>query len=205
MPRKTSKQNYSSMNQLVTGLILIAIFLGALLIFSNPSVQDFLVKGFSLENDFKSLLETNSNSEIETAKVVRVVDGDTIELENGDKVRYLNIDTPESKKPGTPLQCYAKEAADYNQDLVLNKTVYLTTDIDPSDRYDRLLRFVFLSREDTDNVENSVNAKLIQNGFARSSIYKPNDTYELEFEEYELIAKNNNIGIWRDCQDPFNS
>jgi len=74
--------------------------------------------------------------------VTHVVDGDTIELSTGEIVRYIGVDTPETKHPTKPVQCFGKEASAYNSSLVLGKTVILTKDISETDRYGRLLRYV---------------------------------------------------------------
>src|SRR5687767_6587423 len=70
-----------------------------------------------------------------TQKVVRVIDGDTIELENGQKVRYIGIDTPETKKPRTPVQCFGQEAYQKNKELIEGREVLLEKDVSETDRY----------------------------------------------------------------------
>src|SRR5436190_20951538 len=70
-----------------------------------------------------------------TARVERVVDGDTIVLSDGERVRYIGMDTPESVKPGTPVQCYAKAAARENERLIGGQQVRLRYDAERYDRY----------------------------------------------------------------------
>lgn len=77
-------------------------------------------------------------------KVVRVIDGDTIEIEGGDRVRYIGIDTPETVDPRKPVQCYGQEASNKNKELVEGKTVELEKDVSETDKYGRLLRYVWL-------------------------------------------------------------
>jgi len=67
--------------------------------------------------------------------VVKVVDGDTIELASGEKVRYLGIDTPETVHPSKPVQCFGKEASDYNKKLISGQYVRLVRDIEDKDKY----------------------------------------------------------------------
>ena len=78
------------------------------------------------------------------AKIVRVIDGDTIKLETGEVVRYIGIDTPETVHPSKPVQCYGKEASDKNREFVEGKEVKLEKDISETDKYNRLLRYVWL-------------------------------------------------------------
>src|SRR6476660_2136883 len=73
----------------------------------------------------------------ETARVQRVVDGDTIVLAGGERVRYIGVDTPESVKPGTPVQCFAEKASAFNDRLVEGERVQLRYDAERQDRYGR--------------------------------------------------------------------
>lgn len=173
-------------------------------LFTSFINEDELGKNLNLVEEF-ILGEKNIQTaeKIEQVVVERVVDGDTIILEDGRTIRYLNIDTPESVKPNTPVQCYAKEASAINRELVDKRTIYIKYDEQERDRYGRELRFIFLKAEDTSDIEKSVNAYLVEMGFARSMIYKPNDTYENDFYTLERQAKRNNIGIWRACDNPF--
>src|SRR3954452_22363345 len=80
----------------------------------------------------------------EVARVVRVVDGDTIVASVGgreERVRYIGMDTPEDVKPGTPVQCYSRRAAAENRRLVAGRRVRLVPDAEARDRYGRLLAF----------------------------------------------------------------
>jgi micrococcal nuclease len=135
--------------------------------------------------------------------ILRVIDGDTAELTTGERIRYLNIDTPESVKPDTPLMCYGKEAYRFNQSLTEGKEVVFLFDRQEVDKYNRLLPFVFLKDSDTKFIENSVNAQLVINGFARSYIIKPNTTFEREFVNFQQTAQEKKLGLWSECNNPF--
>lgn len=131
-----------------------------------------------------------------TIRVKRVIDGDTIELENGDKVRYIGIDTPESVKPDTPVQCFAKEAAARNRELVEGKEVRLERNVSDRDRYGRLLRYVYV-----DDV--LINARLVEEGYARSVSFPPDIGKQDLFRSLEREAREAKRGLWADdaCGD----
>ena len=99
-------------------------------------------------------------------KVTEVIDGDTVVLDNGEHVRYLGIDTPEIHHPTKPKQCYGEEAAKRNQELVEGKYVFLERDKEDRDKYNRLLRYVYVGFT-------SINAELVREGFAYSYYFPP--------------------------------
>ena len=122
--------------------------------------------------------------------VTRVIDGDTIVLEEGIKVRYIGIDTPETKHPKKPVQYFGKEASEANKQLVSGKKVRLEYDVQKTDKYGRTLAYVYL--EDG----TFVNAWLVENGFARVSTYPPNVKYQNLFLESEQKAREKEKGLW---------
>lgn len=122
--------------------------------------------------------------------VTRVIDGDTIEISDGQHVRYIGIDTPETVDPRTTVQCYGKEASDKNKELVDGKRVRLEKDISETDKYGRLLRYVYL--EDG----RFVNDILVKEGYAHSSSYPPDTKYQEQFRASQQDAMNNNRGLW---------
>lgn len=132
------------------------------------------------------------DTEIALVKVVRVIDGDTIELATGEKLRYIGVDTPETSDPRKPLQCFAKEATEKNRELVEGREVRLEKDISETDRYGRLLRYVYVGDE-------MINQKLVKEGFAYSSSYPPDVKYQEKFRQAEKEAKNENRGLWGAC------
>lgn len=139
--------------------------------------------------------------QIESAQVTRVVDGDTIELSTGQKLRYIGIDTPETVHPQKGVQCFGAAASAENKRLVENKTVYLVKDVSETDRYGRLLRYVYLSPEAS--VSGMVNALLVQGGFAKASSYPPDITHQKELQNLEAEARSTNRGLWSpECQTP---
>ena len=124
--------------------------------------------------------------------VARVVDGDTIELESGEKIRYLMVDTPEST---TEVECYGPEAKEFNASLVEGKEIELTYDVDCTDRFDRTLAYVTVG-------DREVNALLVERGFACMLYIPPNGEDRAdEFESLEAVAEAENRGLWGACEE----
>lgn len=134
-------------------------------------------------------------------RVTKVVDGDTVELATGERVRYIGIDTPESVDPRKPVQCFAREAAERNKQLVLGKPVRLEKDISQTDRYGRLLRYVYVTNEAGEEV--FINETLVREGYAFASSFPPDIKYQAVFKEAEREARDNKLGLWGSC--PVNS
>ncbi|MBI3075215.1 MAG: thermonuclease family protein [Parcubacteria group bacterium] len=127
-----------------------------------------------------------------TVLVTRVIDGDTIEVEGGKRVRYIGIDTPETVDPRKTVQCFGVEASNRNKKLVDGKRVKLEKDVSETDKYGRLLRYVY-----ADSV--FVNLVLLQEGFAYSSTYPPDVKYQDQFIEAQRTAKEQKNGLWGSC------
>ena len=189
------------LNALIIGTLVALV----LILLQDPGSQRSLVYYLGLEKDNSAVLgkAKADSSKIEKAIVNRVIDGDTVVLDDGRTIRYLNADTPETKKPNTVVQCYGPDASSYNKSLVEGKNVLLKADKENEDRYGRDLRFVFLEGKNTDNIENSVNAILVKSGYARSVIIKPNNTYESLFQKLQYDAQTQKIGLWGKCTKPF--
>lgn len=134
----------------------------------------------------------------EEFKVSKVVDGDTIEIEGGQKVRYIGIDTPETVDPRRPVGCFGKESSDENKKIVEGKSVILEKDISETDKFGRLLRYVYL-KEDNGNLL-FINDYLVRQGFAKASTYPPDVKFATQFVEAEREARENNRGLWQKCQ-----
>ncbi|MGZ6695664.1 MAG: thermonuclease family protein [Solirubrobacteraceae bacterium] len=131
------------------------------------------------------------------ARVVRVVDGDTIRVRIGgrtERVRYIGVDTPESVKPGTPVQCFAKRASAANDALVGGQTVRLVGDAEQRDRYGRLLAYVYREPDGA-----FVNAALVREGYARTLTIPPNVAHAGDFARLAGGARRAGRGLWRAC------
>jgi micrococcal nuclease len=129
------------------------------------------------------------------AFVVRAVDGDTIEVRIGGRledVRYIGVDTPETVKPDTPVQCFGPRASNFNHHLVEHRWVRLVFGVERRDIYDRLLAYVHLGPR-------FVNASLVRRGLARSLTIPPNDRFAPLFRRLELRAARVGRGLWGAC------
>lgn len=161
--------------------------------------EKFLIYGLA----FLMMLVTAYSEEgviADEYQVVDVIDGDTIDVwMNGQevRVRLLGVDTPETVRPGSPVECFGKESSKYTESMLLGEIVYLETDPSQAeyDRYGRLLAYVYIG-----NSEISFNKILLEEGYA--SMYKNNIPikYEEEFLEAERLARKYNKGLWgADC------
>jgi len=133
-----------------------------------------------------ALLVSGCYAPPDTVAVIKVIDGDTIVIEGGYRVRYIGIDTPEIHPR---LEAYGIEARQANRQMVEGKRVRLEKDVSETDRYDRLLRYVYV--EDV-----FVNAELVRVGLARVISYPPDTRYQSLLEEVEEEARRAGRGIW---------
>lgn len=133
----------------------------------------------------------------EQAEVVRVVDGDTIDVRRADgsvaRVRYIGINTPETVDPRRPVECFGKEASARNGELVTDQTVLLEKDVSETDQYGRLLRYVWVG-------DLLVNAALVGEGYARPVTYPPDVRYADWYFAREREARAAGRGLWSACR-----
>lgn len=131
-----------------------------------------------------------------TAQVTRVVDGDTVVVELGgreERVRYIGVDTPETVKPGAPVECWGQAASALNRRLVAGRRVTLRFDRELRDRYDRLLAYVHRA----DGL--FVNARLVRDGAARTLPIAPNTAHAAELARLQASARAARRGLWGAC------
>ena len=139
----------------------------------------------------------------ERGTVTRVVDGDTIHvrLSDGDDedVRYIGIDTPETVKTGTPVQCGGPKAHEVNERLVDGRAVVLRFDAERRDVYGRLLAYVYLPGAGPGGHPTFVNAELARRGLARTLTIPPNDSFAPLFARLAARAADAGRGLWGHC------
>jgi micrococcal nuclease len=137
--------------------------------------------------------------------VVKAIDGDTLKLEDGKRVRLIGIDTPEtyesaklyrdSQRSGQDIKtikALGKKATDFTRDLVEGKRVRLEFDLEKRDKYNRLLAYVYL-KDGT-----FVNAEIIRQGYASLMTYPPNVMYADTFKQLYQQARENKRGLWKE-------
>ncbi len=130
-------------------------------------------------------------------RVVRVVDGDTNHVQVGatrEKVRYIGVDTPETKHPSKPVQCFGQKASDFNARLVGGERVRLVRDVEERDRYGRLLAYVYRARDGL-----FVNAELARLGYAQPLSIPPDVRFADRFAALAREARARGRGLWSAC------
>lgn len=153
----------------------------------------FLSSFFGLESQPATPVQVEQATS--TAVVTRVIDGDTIVVSQfgaSYTVRYIGMDTPEPYRDGEPA-CYSVAATNRNKELVADKTVTLVADVEDTDKYDRLLRYVY-----AENI--LVNEVLVSEGYAKKLAIAPNVRMKELFSQAERKAKNERIGLWDACE-----
>jgi len=145
--------------------------------------------------------DTGPTTRTLTPVVRKVVDGDTIVVRvrgTDEKVRLLGIDTPETKDPRKPVQCFGKEASAHTAELLPPGTeVRLVRDVEERDRYDRLLAYVYRA---TDGL--FVNLELARGGYADLLTYPPNVAHTAELQGAVAEARREQRGLWQACGGP---
>ena len=129
------------------------------------------------------------------AFVVRVVDGDTFEARIGDgveDVRLIGVDTPETVKPGEPVQCFGPQASRFAHRGLEGRPIRLVFGVERRDTYGRLLAYAYIGHR-------FVNAELLRRGLARTLTIPPNTRHSALFERLQLRAARSGRGLWGAC------
>jgi len=137
-----------------------------------------------------------------SARVVRVIDGDTIEVSisgQNEDVRYIGVDTPETVKPDTPVQCYGPQSSAENHRLVDGRTVRLVFDRERRDVYGRLLAYVYTGARGEAGKSRFVNAALVRDGYARTLTIPPNTAHVSLLGRLQARAGRAGRGLWDAC------
>ncbi len=148
--------------------------------------------------DPSSVLGTVAQNQPGLYHVTKFVDGDTIDVDMNGKsetIRFIGVDTPETHKPNTPVQCFGEKAAAFTKMLIGTNNVRLESDPQGTnrDRYDRLLRYIYLPDGTL------VNAEIVKQGYGFAVVGFPFTKME-EFKTYENQARESNRGLWGGCE-----
>lgn len=186
---------FSNTKLLVAASLITVIFGFGLIWFGlkpAPIKQTDLVK-----NPPVAISSATFGIEGEKVLVTEVIDGDTVKIQSGQTVRLLGIDTPETKDPRRPVGCFGKEASSETKKLLFGKEIILQKDVSETDKYGRLLRYIYLPLEDGQAL--FVNDYLVRAGFASALTYPPDVKFNEQLREAERFAKQNYRGLWGKC------
>lgn len=142
-------------------------------------------------------LQENLPDNLHKAKVLRVVDGDTLQIQfegQKERLRLIGVDTPETVAPNRPVGYYGEEASKYTKQALENKTIYLEFDVQQRDKYGRLLAYIWTEPDPV--FEKCFNAHLVYEGYAQVMTVPPNVKYKDEFLILEQSAREHNRGLW---------
>lgn len=168
------------MKKLILFLVVCAFLILIWLVVNSPKVS--LISPISLNTPI------TPTPLVTFAKVTRVIDGDTIVIDTGQHIRYIGMNTPEMETG----ECYATAASEINRNLVLGKTVELVKDVSGTDKYGRLLRYVYIGNLFIDD-------ELVKEGAAKIMTVPPDIKYKDIFQSSQNYAKENNLGLWGKC------
>ena len=134
-----------------------------------------------------------------SATVKLVVDGDTIDIAiggNTERVRFIGVNTPETKHPTKGVECFGPEASAYTEKLLPAGTkLRVERDIEARDKYGRLLLYVYIANSNV-----FVNLDLVLKGYARPMVFEPNTAHRADFAQAATQAELHNVGLWQACR-----
>lgn len=176
---------------------LIFCLLGVLAFFNKNFIDDF-----DISKDFSTNKEEDS---FQKAKVTKVIDGDTIKVDIDGKVykvRFIGINCPEI---GENEEFFGKEAYEFSKEKLDDREIFLQKDVSETDKYGRLLRYVWLEKpKDLNNPSKdeirdlSINGILVREGYAKANYYPPDTSYTKFLKEIEKQAKKENLSMWNE-------
>jgi len=176
-------------------------FLVILILMSGENTSLYFDKLQSFEDIAK---ETNALGEkdirqLKKVHVQKVIDGDTIKIDSGENVRFIGVDTPETVHPKKSVQCFGKEASNKTKSLLEGKDIYMEKDISDTDKYGRLLRYLYLPNPDAPEEVIFVNEYLIEQGYGTVITYPPDVKYHKQFLAVQKQAQEERSGLWGKC------
>lgn len=180
---KLSKRQKKKILKLIIGLVLLAV-------------------GYAVNKNVEPPPQVAGTVSPGYYRVIKVEDGDTITVDmdgNEERVRFIGVDTPETQDPRKPVQCFGRAASSFTKELVGTQNVRLESDAlsDNRDRYNRLLRYIYLPDG------RLVQTEIIKNGYGFAYTSFPFTKSE-EFRSYERQAREQGKGLWGSCKPEQN-
>ena len=187
---KLTKKQKKQMIQYSAGIIVI-IIAGI-----TGSLKKEEILSIFQNNKIQQTITTKETQNLDQYLIKEVIDGDTYKIDyegKEQKVRLIGVDTPESVHPDkTKNTEYGKQAANYVKKLIENQYVSLEFDVSKTDKYGRLLAYVYLENGEM------LNAKLVKEGYAQVATYAPNVKYVDTFKSMQQEARKNKRGFWKE-------
>ena len=162
----------------------------------NPQFREYWQQATAFTNPLTPELQAKIGQKdergFEYAYIQEAVDGDTVRLSDGRKLRYVGMDTPELHHPSKGEQCFGQKAYEQNKKLVEHQLVSLEKDVSETDKYGRLLRYVWFG-------DKLVNQQLVADGYAVARSFPPDISRQDELRSAEKTAREQSLGLWGDC------
>ena len=166
------------------------LFISLIGLLIGCSIEENSTSGTEISNKEQKL--ENRPINLIQYEVIRVIDGDTVELKNGERLRYNDIDTPETVHPSKQVECYGPQASEKNKDLVEGEIILVELGSPEKDRYGRLLGYVYVD-------DLFVNAELVRGGYAKVNSYGNPGSKLRNLLDIEKNAKKSMQGLWGAC------
>ena len=182
------------------------MFFSMRLNFNKTMQASGVITSFALLIGFTSCsnLQPTRNGQADVAKIahvkiVKVIDGDTVDIEidgRTERVRLIGVNTPETKHPTKPIECFGPEASAYMTQLLPKGTnVRIERDTEARDRYGRMLLYLY---RNSDNL--FINLDLISRGYGTPMSIEPNTFHRNDFVHAAALAEATNVGLWKACR-----
>lgn len=183
-------------------MMIMYVLIGIIALFKAP-IQTLLTPPLPIEvaQKYTYIFDESELKSMGYGLVTSVSDGDTLEINDKDKVRFLGIDTPEleHRESNIRLECFAKDAHVRMRQLALGKYVYTFSESRDKDKYGRLLRYVFVPRDGFEDEYILLNAYMLGEGYARLYILENDLRYKDDFTFFQQSAIDDKSGLWRSC------
>ena len=159
----------------------------------------FLLIGLASCSNSSQLLAPLQGGQADLVKIADVIDGDTVDIDldgHTERVRLIGVNTPETKHPTKPIECFGPEASAYmTQLLPKGTTVRIERDVEARDRYGRMLLYLYLG---SDNL--FINLDLVARGYGTPMSIEPNTFHRNDFVRAAAQAEAANVGLWKACR-----